>query len=412
MPVRLLLHFISILLLVIIFVQSNAHGQKSDSDHDENDTLSSKDKHPQDLSEETGFFIRSKDNESSLRIYGSARLYGSYDFNGLNGGIGFKLSEIPVKENDKNERTFFMSANLTRFGFEAKKKTIAVLGGVLVKVEADFNGSDNRFRIRQAYGQSKFLIVGQTWTAFSDIETLPNTVDIDGPPTAVSSRTVQVKYYLDFDPGWRFRLSVESPSVSVSIPDSVSVDPVSQNYPAISANIKKDWKSVHLKTAAIINPVAVRNLAGERNSLFGYGALLSLNVFLAKRTDFKFQWLYGEGIASFLNLSGNAAYDVILKPDEEKYQLTSCYGGFAALTQSFLKGKLEVNIIFGSVDFKMEEYFPDDSFKSGKYLGVNGFLITDGGFKLGMEYTYGFKKVKDGDHGNANRTAFTFYYDF
>src|SRR4030095_15958583 len=103
-----------------------------------------------------------------------------------------------------------------------------ILGNTLIKIETDFNGPDNRFRIRQAYGQTKYFIVGQTWTNFSDIETLPLTVDVDGPPTGISLRTVLIKYYLDFKPGWRFRASIESPSVVIYVPDTLSIEAVTQ----------------------------------------------------------------------------------------------------------------------------------------------------------------------------------------
>ena len=59
------------------------------------DTLSIKDKLPQDAPDSTGFFIETKNGESNLRIYASIRLYGAYDFNGLKGGSSFSINEIP-----------------------------------------------------------------------------------------------------------------------------------------------------------------------------------------------------------------------------------------------------------------------------------------------------------------------------
>ncbi len=374
------------------------------------DSLGSKDIHPQDSPESRGLIITSQDKKLSVRLYGSARVYGSYDFNGLAGGTGFSLSDIPVGDDKNFDKTFFMTANVTRIGIEVKRKTI--VGNTLVKIETDFNGSDNNFRIRHAYGQTKHLIIGQTWTNFSDIETLPLTVDAEGPPTAVSLRTVQIKYYLDFEPGWRFRASIESPSTVVYVPDSISLETVTQKYPAVAANIKKDWESFQIKAAGIINPVSVRNLSGERGSLFGRGALLSVNTDFFKGSSLKFQGLIGKGIASFLNLSDNSAFDVVLNPNSGQYQLTTCYGGFIAFNQSLVKEFLDIDLVYGLVHLKMEDYFPDDSFKAGQYAAINGFLNLPGGFRLGAEYTYGFKKTKDGKSGNANRFAYTFYYDF
>jgi len=374
------------------------------------DSLGSKDIHPQDSPESRGLVIESKDKKLSIRFYGSARVYGSYDFNGLQGGTGFNISEIPVDEEVNNNETFYMTANVTRLGLDVKRKTL--VGNTLIKIETDFNGTDNKFRIRHAYGQTSHFIIGQTWTNFSDIETLPLTVDVDGPPTAVTVRNVLLKYYLDFKPGWRFRASIESPSVVIYIPDTVSIEAVTQNYPALSSNIKKDWEVVQIKAAGIINPISVRNLSGERGSLLGRGALLSFNADISASSSLKFQGIYGNGIASFLNLADNSAFDVVLNPNDGEYQLTTCYGGYIAYNLSLFKEFLDMDLVYGLVKLNMEDYFPDDSFKAGQYIALNGFFSTPEGFRLGVEYTYGYKKTKNGQNGNANRFAFTFYYDF
>lgn len=375
------------------------------------DSLISKDRHPQDSPENSGIFVESKDKKTKVRFYGSVRLFGSMDFNGLQGGTGFSISDIPVGDESNNEKTFYMTANITRIGMETGH--ITKFGTVKMKIETDFNGGNgSQYRIRQAYIQTKYLIAGQTWTGFSDIETLPITVDIDGPPTAVSLRTVQIKYYLDFKPGWRFRASIESPGTSVFIPDTISVDEVTQNYPAVAVNIKKDWKAVSLKLAALINPISVRNLDGERESLFGGGALLSGNFVIAKDINFVFQGLLGKGIASFMKVSENNAFDVIFNPTDNQYQLTRCYGGFVALNKTIGHSRFDINFVYGMVNFKMEDYFAGNTFKFGQYIALNTFFSTFEGLKLGVEYTYGYSENKNEQTGNANRFAFTMYYDF
>ncbi len=404
------------MLALILFNSAYAQVKKTSEDtltkksSIKKDTLSSKDIHPQDAPESSGLFIKSGDKKLTMRLYGSARLFGSNDFNGLEGGTGFSISEIPVGDNANYEETFYMTANLTRLGMEVKRKTF--IGNALIKIETDFNGPDNKFRIRHAYGQTNHLIVGQTWTNFSDIETLPITVDVDGPPTAVSLRTVQIKYYLDFKPGWRFRASIESPSVTIFIPDTVSVEEVTQNYPALASNIKKDWETLQIKVAAILNPVSVRDFSGDRVNLLGGGGLLSFNANITKTSTLKFQGLLGKGIASFLNIGDNSAFDVVLNPFDSTYQLTSLYGGFIAFNQNLIKRLIDIDLVYGLIKINMEDYFPDYTFKSGQYIALNAFFTSPGGFRLGAEYSYGFKKTKNDGSGEANRFAFTFYYDF
>jgi hypothetical protein len=137
-----------------------------------------------------------------------------------------------------------------------------------------------------------------------------------------------------------------------------------------------------------------------------------MNTNFSASSSLKFQGIYGNGIASFLNLADNSAFDVVLNPNDGEYQLTTCYGGFIAFNQNLIKGLLDIDIVYGLVKLNMEDYFPDYSFKAGQYIATNGFLNFPGGFRLGVEYSYGYKKTKDGSNGDANRFAFTFYYDF
>ncbi|MBK8550497.1 MAG: hypothetical protein IPL53_05310 [Ignavibacteria bacterium] len=169
---------------------------------------------------------------------------------------------------------------------------------------------------------------------------------------------------------------------------------------------------MQIKAAAILNPISVRNISGDRGSLFGGGALLSMNANISVGSSLKFQGLLGKGIASFLNLAENSAFDVIFNPIDGEYQLTACYGGYLAYNLNIIDKYLDMDIVYGLVNIKMEDYFPDDSFKSGQNITVNGFFQYPEQFRLGVEYSYGYKKTKSGYNGNANRFAFTFYYDF
>lgn len=398
--------FALMLLIAVMIICDHTYAQKK---HADSDTTESIDKHPQDSPDSKGFFIESPAKTSRVRILGSVRLFGSNDFFGLSGGTGFSLGEIPVNSVTAKENTFYMTANITRLGLEATQET--GIGELFLRIETDFNGEGNSFRIRHAYGQSSFIIAGQTWTSFSDIETLPKTVDLDGPPTAISKRTVQLKYYNNFGERWRFRASLEVPSSAVSVPDTISVEPVTQSLPALAANIKKDWDPVSIKIAGIMNPISVRNLDGSRVSLIGAGALLSSQINITKSTRILFQGLYGSGIASFLNLSGGQAYDVVFNPLEGKYELASSYGGFVALSQTLFNDALDCNLASGLVSFNMQDYYSDDTFKRGLYVAANVFFTFNDN-RLGLEYTYGLKDVKSNEKGKASRIAFTFFYDF
>lgn len=375
------------------------------------DTLFKKDDHPQDISKRDGYYLYSKNRNSVLRIYGSIRAFGSYDFDGLSGGTSFAISNIPVGPDKNEESTFFMTANITRFGFESRRKF--GFGNVFMKIETDFNGNNStQFRIRHAFGQAVFLLAGQTWTVFSDVESIPNTVDLDGPPTAVTLRTVQLRYYKDFTKSLHFKASIEAPRVSFSTPDSVTTEQVSQNFPDIAVNLKKDFKNFEVSAASVFKSIKVKEISGSLGSLLGGGVFVGGTIKIAKSLTFYFQSLYGKGISSYLNISNNSATDVILNVQTGDYVITTSYGGFAALSQKLFKGYIDLNAIYGQINYEYQDYYPGETFKSGQYFAFNAFFLTRAEFKLGIEYTYGFKRAMNNESGNANRAAFTFYYDF
>lgn len=87
------------------------------------DTTKLQDAHPQDSPEERGFLIVTADQKSQLRIRGSLRVNGAYDFRGLQSVDVFSTYDIPVGDANSADPRFFMSANQTRLGLEVTSDT-------------------------------------------------------------------------------------------------------------------------------------------------------------------------------------------------------------------------------------------------------------------------------------------------
>ncbi len=83
-------------------------------------------------------------------------------------------------------------ASQSRFGFKIDG------GDFKAKVEGDFFGAGNGFRLRHAYGEWNGILVGQTWSNFMPLESYPSTVDFEGPVGIPFSRVQQIRYsYID-----------------------------------------------------------------------------------------------------------------------------------------------------------------------------------------------------------------------
>lgn len=176
------------------------------------DTTQIQEAHPQDSPERRGFLIVTGNGKSSLRIRGSLRVNGDYDFRGLQSAENFNTFEIPVGAANTADPRFFMKARQTRLGLEVTSDTD--VGGLFLRVETDFLGENNALRLRHAFGSVGRFLVGQTWSTFGDLASLPLTVDLDGPNSSVAVRTVQVRYSVETD-GYRFSVAAEAPGPEV-----------------------------------------------------------------------------------------------------------------------------------------------------------------------------------------------------
>ena len=183
------------------------------------DSIQSEDVHAQDSPEDRGFLIITSDGKATLRLRGSIRVNGVYDLNGLQTRNTFSTYDIPVGNENVAEPRFFMNANQSRIGIEASRET--GIGEVFMRFEGDFLGND-RFRIRHAFGATDLFVIGQTWSTFGDVTSIPLTVDLDGPNSAVAERTVQVRYKKRIGDDLQVSVAVESPSPEISLPDTLS----------------------------------------------------------------------------------------------------------------------------------------------------------------------------------------------
>ena len=100
----------------------------------------------------------------------------------------FPSSTTPHSENST------VSMRPTRFTWETRQGTLDNSGAeVKTYFEFDFfsNYDRNSIRLRQFYGQYKNFLAGQAWSAFSDPDAFPDTLEFEGPPGIIAARNPQ-----------------------------------------------------------------------------------------------------------------------------------------------------------------------------------------------------------------------------
>ena len=382
-----------------------------DSTQGRADTARANEAHPQDSPTDRGFFLRTGDGMSELRIIGSVRLNGIVDYNGLQTTQSFNTYAIPVGDANVHEVRFQMSGSQTRLALEATRKLD--LGDIFVKVETDFLGPSESLRLRQAYGTFYRFLIGQTWSTFDDPASIPLTVDLDGPNSAVSTRTVQIRYMGTIDPGLTWDAAIESPSVEAAIPDSVGQEPSFQSFPDVIGRVRKSGTWGHVQLAAVLRSISVRNPNGELDALAGYGLLFSGRIYLGGSRPHRilYQFVGGKGISRFITALSGEGLDLFYNPLSGSVELTASAGGYISYAREWAPSFLSY-FTAGFVRIRNIDAFPDDAFSSSQYVSANLFWDPSPGTRIGLEYAWGRRVNKNGDDGNANRVSFIVRYDF
>jgi hypothetical protein len=373
------------------------------------DSMQAVEAHPQDSPTGRGFLIVTPDGRNSLRLRGSIRLNGGYDFNGLLGKSTFSTVDIPVTAADTGETSFFMQAAQTRFGIDITQDT--PVGEGFLRVEMDFLGAGNTARLRHAYGSVGVLLAGQTWSTFSDVGSLPLTVDLDGPNSSVAERTVQARFTFDTSDHMRIAVGIESPTAEVTELDTLRVRPAFQTFPDMVATLRGAGGWGHIKGSGVVRSISVRKQDGNLDVLAAYGAMASGRVGLPSDDELLFQAWGGEGIGKFITAFAGRNFDAVFNPDTGEFELIPVYGGFVSWNSSWFQG-LNSYFTAGLVYVDNKDFETDDAFHSSQYLSGNIFWEATAGTRFGAEYTWGRRENKSGDDGIANRVSFIIYYDF
>ena len=373
--------------------------------------------HPQDSPDSTGFVFAAPDGKGSFRLRASIRLNGAWDFSGLRSTDVFDTYLIPVGESlNFDQARFFMQATQSRFGFELNRDTGK--GIVFGRIETDFRGEGNSLRLRHAYGEFWRFLAGQTWSTFTDVTTLPVTVDLEGPPSSNSVRTPQIRYAVSPANGWKAAVALEAPQVDATIVDSSQVSQGSfetfQGFGDIAARIRREMSWGHLTVSTIVRSITMLDVAQETQFVPGLGLQVSGKIDLDGDDMILCQVTGGCEISLFVGSLGGKGLDVILNPLTGRWEAVVSYGGYVTYSHRWLNLAPGVisNFTIGGIGISEEDWYSDDDFSYSFYLSANGFWRITQGARLGGELSWGQRVKGHAARDQAAIDLFAAYFDF
>ncbi|BDD03185.1 DcaP family trimeric outer membrane transporter [Aureibacter tunicatorum] len=375
-----------------------------------------------DSNGESGALVSQEKPKYSLKIGGWVKLNAIYDFNGIgpNPYPGFMPVEIPTDptENAMN-RSFHMNINQTRIWVDSYLES-KTFGTIKFYLEGDFlRTTNNNLRLRHAFIEvNEKLIIGQTWSTFSDGEALPLNVEFEGPASLYADWGPQIRYSDKINDRFSYQVALETPTANITRLDSlVTEDPSKLNarpksqFPNVVGKLRYSHKRGFIHLSGIMKDLRYYDIKGEVQNDIAWGAQLSGALNVAKNTKVYFQGIYGKGIAS--GISGFYYFNYDATPNIQKTNLEAltAMGGYFALEHRW-SPKVFSNIMYSVQRIDERELLEDNDYYMGHYFAVNTFYNPIERFEIGFEYNYGIRLDADMSQGDANRIQTSVRYFF
>ena len=360
-----------------------------------------KDINPQDLEE----------SKYKVKLMGSVRVNSYYDFKGMPNREGFLPYDIPVGEQTiDNLASVYIGARQSRIGIEGSGNT--KVGTIKTYMEVDFASSTSSFwRLRHAFVEWNYFKLGYTWSTFMDNASLPNTVDFEGPNSALVKRHGVIRFEKKFGEKSIFGIALEAPETDYYNPaDSLVPDLNKQSNFDIVSRYKLLHQKGHVQLAGIFRRIDYVEKS-QMSLMYGWGLMLSSAMDLNIKHSIYIQYSLGDGIANYYVGFAGRGLDAIYNPASEKMNLRSIQGGFFSYNYKF-SAWLNFSITYGLSHIDLYEFEPEDAFKSSQYLAINAFYKPIETINIGLELTRGKRVNKDNQSGNAARISLLARFDF
>ncbi len=374
------------------------------------DTLAKQEVSPLDIASDRGLYILTKDGKMQLRILGSVRFSVLYDMVELPVKGIFSTYYIPTGADNKKVPNYYNDLRQTRLGFEVNRKLETK--NVFIRLESDFNGQNGQFRIRHAYGEVGKFLVGQTWSLFSNVSSLPAMVDGNGPTGSVTLRTSQARYSGKNNKGVRWAAAFEysRPDLNFQEFDTSGLSSV-QLIPDVTGRIEYDGLFGAVQLSGVITTISIKDLNNKVSNSFGLGGSISGTIDFDKRHQLLYQITYGRSISHFITTFNGTGRDAVYNPETEKIESINSFGGFLSYGLAWTRN-LSTHISVGYAELSNKEFQSNDAYKNSMSASLDGFWSIAEGAKVGVEYVFGQRWNKDGGTGQASRVWALFYYDF
>ncbi|WP_189407666.1 DcaP family trimeric outer membrane transporter [Alteromonas halophila] len=261
-------------------------------------------------------------------------------------------------------------------------------------------------RVRHAFIKYKNWLIGQTWTTFMDVGSLPESLDFIGTTDGITfGRQTMVRYSNN-----GFEVALENPEATVTpnggggriVADDNAVPDLIAAYTA-----KRDWG--HLKVAGLVRQLSYDDGQGIDDDETSYGVAVSGKFKLGNGDDIRFMVNGGSGMGRYVAL--NASNGAVLTANGDLEAIDST--GYAVAYRHIWNDKMRSNFMFSALDVDNDTALTGMSVTESTYSTRANLLYSPTrALTVGAEYTFAKREVESGLEGDMNRIQVSAKYAF
>jgi hypothetical protein len=350
-----------------------------------------------------------------IRFGGDAKLDMIHDFDPAGDPDAFITSTIPVGPTPSSDNTN-ISIRQSRLNFDLRRPLGGNRGGGLrFFAEFDFFGEsgDTTPNLRHLYGQGKNLLAGFTFSTLMDPDSLPDTLDYQGPGSMVYLFQPQLRWTLGF--GGRTTLAIALERGTSDIVTEVPTDPSlvitpTSPWPDVIARYRFETERLHVQAGAVLRSVGGFTSTLAEDHVTAGGASVSGAVQVTASDTFLWQGNFGKGMGRYVEDVAGLAADVGL--DEGGHLVALPIAAGFATWQHAWNDAFRSSLVWGRIDLDSAGKTLTTLFHTSDYASAN--LIwnpKDSALNVGIEYLYGRQELSTGERGDSHRLQFSFQYD-
>ena len=276
--------------------------------------------------------------------------------------------------------------------------------------EIDFFGTTGAIdpRMRHFYGQVMNVLIGHTWTTFTDVDAFPDTLDLAGPAGLSLLRQPQVRYTQPLPRKQSLAFALERPLTQAAqvTTSGAAYSPA----PDVIARYRLEGTRSHLQAGALFRALGyhtdLRNATtlGVGFNVSGAWKPIGQDVLMAYAA-------YGAGIARYIdNLAGQNA-DLDRNDAGTSVAAPPTLGTYVAYTHQWPRRFRSTGVIgFSGIDNTAGQ--AESVFRRSYYAAGNLLWNPGGSLNVGVEFLFGTHQLKSGADAQTNRLQFAAKYDF